>query len=178
MQFRLEKRAEISRSMLYFTPVAAVLLTMIMGAIIFTILGFNGAVAVREIFLTPLTNSLKWQDLAVKSAPLIIIAIGLSIGFRANVWNIGAEGQYIAGGLAATGVALITHQMSGWWLLPLMGVAGILGGMACFFKGQVKRQRNSDHPDADLCGRAIAELFGVWPVEKPNKFWSAANGVV
>ncbi len=130
MQFRLEKRAEISRSMLYFTPVAAVIITMILGAIIFSILGFNGAVAVREIFLTPLTNSLKWQDLAVKSAPLIIIAVGLSIGFRANVWNIGAEGQYIAGGLAATGVALITHQMSGWWLLPLMGVAGILGGMA------------------------------------------------
>ncbi len=130
MQLRLEKRAETSRLMLYLTPVAAVLLTMIVGAIIFTILGFNGAVAVREIFLTPLTNSLKWQDLAVKSAPLIIIGIGLSIGFRANVWNIGAEGQYIAGGLAATGVALITHQMSGWWLLPLMGVAGIIGGMA------------------------------------------------
>ncbi len=130
MQFRLEKRAEVSRPMLYLTPVAAVIITMIVGAVIFSLLGFNGAIAVREIFLTPLTNSLKWQDLAVKSAPLIIIGVGLSIGFRANVWNIGAEGQYIAGGLAATGVALITHQMSGWWLLPLMGIAGILGGMA------------------------------------------------
>ncbi len=130
MQFRFEKRAEPSRIMLYATPVAAVLLTMVLGAIIFTIIGYDGIGAVREIFFTPLTNSLKWQDLAVKAAPLIIIGVGLSIGYRANVWNIGAEGQYIIGGLAATGVALLTQNMSGWWILPLMGIAGIAGGAA------------------------------------------------
>ncbi len=130
MQFRFEKRAEPSRTMLYATPVAAVLLTMVLGAIIFTIIGYDGIGAVREIFFTPLTNSLKWQDLAVKAAPLIIIGVGLSIGYRANVWNIGAEGQYIVGGLAATGVALLTQNMSGWWILPLMGIAGIAGGVA------------------------------------------------
>lgn len=116
--------------MLYATPLFAVLLTMVLGAVVFSLLGYNGLGAVREIFLTPLTNAYKWQDLAVKAAPLIIIAVGLSIGYRANVWNIGAEGQYIVGGLAATGVALVTHDMTGWWILPLMGVAGILGGMA------------------------------------------------
>ena len=130
MQFRFEKRAEPSRAMLYVTPVAAVLLTMVLGAIIFTIIGYDGIGAVREIFFTPLANSLKWQDLAVKAAPLIIIGVGLSIGYRANVWNIGAEGQYIIGGLAATGVALLTQDMSGWWILPLMGIAGIAGGIA------------------------------------------------
>ncbi len=114
-------------------PVGAVFLTMLLGAIIFTILGYDGIGAVREIFLTPIINSLKWQDLAVKAAPLVIIGVGLSIGYRANVWNIGAEGQYIVGGLAATGVALLTHEMSGWYLLPLMGVAGMLGGMAWVF---------------------------------------------
>src|SRR5690606_1314761 len=86
--------------------------------------------AVREIFLTPILNPLKWQDLAVKSAPLIIIAVGLSIGYRANVWNIGAEGQYVLGGLAATGVALLTRDLSGPWILPLMMLAGMAGGMA------------------------------------------------
>ncbi|WDR05038.1 ABC transporter permease [Devosia rhodophyticola] len=130
MQFRLEKRQEPSRFMLYATPVAAVVLTMVLGAIIFTTIGFDGVGAVREIFLTPLINPLKWQDLAVKASPLIIIAVGLSIGYRANVWNIGAEGQYIVGALAGTGVALATWEMTGWWLLPLMIIAGVAGGMA------------------------------------------------
>ncbi len=133
MQFRLEKKLQPSKKMLFATPVLAVFLTMILGAMVFTTLGFDGLSAVREIFLTPIINSLKWQDLAVKAAPLIIIGVGLSIGYRANVWNIGAEGQYIVGGLAATGVALLTHDLSGWWLLPLMGIAGALGGMAWVF---------------------------------------------
>lgn len=128
MQFRLEKRPESSKTMLYATPIVAVLLTMVVGAIIFSLIGFDGIGAVREIFLTPLINSYKWQDLGVKAAPLIIIGTGLSIAYRANVWNIGAEGQYVMGGLAATWVALLTYGMSGWWILPLMVLAGIAGG--------------------------------------------------
>lgn len=130
MPFRLEKRREPSRTMLYLTPVAAVVLTMVVGAIIFSLIGYDGLGAVREIFLTPFTNPYKWQDLGVKAAPLIIIGVGLSIAYRANVWNIGAEGQYIMGGLAATGVALATHGVGGWWTLPLMLVAGVIGGAA------------------------------------------------
>jgi ABC-type uncharacterized transport system permease subunit len=128
MQFRLEKRPEASQFMVYATPVAAVLLTMIVGTVIFSLMGYDGVSAVREIFLTPLTNSYKWQDLGVKAAPLVIIGVGLSIAYRANVWNIGAEGQYVMGGLAATGVALATYSLTGWWILPLMILAGIAGG--------------------------------------------------
>ena len=139
MHFRLEKRREPSRVVLYSAPLIAVLLTMFFGAIIFSAIGYDGVGAVREIFLTPITNSLKWQDLAVKASPLIIIGVGLSIAYRANVWNIGAEGQYIMGGLAATWVALLTHGMGGFWILPAMMVAGFLGGAAyaaipAFFK--------------------------------------------
>ncbi|HWU19244.1 MAG TPA: ABC transporter permease [Devosia sp.] len=129
MQFRLEKRPEPSRLMLYVTPIAAVLLTMVIGAIIFSLIGYDGIGAVREIFLTPLTNAYKWQDLGVKAAPLIIIGVGLSVAYRANVWNIGAEGQYIIGGLAGTWVALATYGMTGPWILPLMILAGVVGGM-------------------------------------------------
>ncbi|HUH76085.1 MAG TPA: ABC transporter permease, partial [Devosia sp.] len=130
MQFRLEKRREPSTFMVYATPVAAVLLTMLVGAIIFSLIGYNGVGAVREIFLTPLTNPYKWQDLGIKAAPLIIIGVGLSIAYRANVWNIGAEGQYIAGAVGATAIALLTWGMTGWWILPLMGLVGIMAGMA------------------------------------------------
>lgn len=129
MQFRLEKRPEPSRLMLYVTPIAAVLLTMVIGAIIFSLIGYDGVGAVREIFLTPLTNAYKWQDLGIKAAPLIIIGVGLSVAYRANVWNIGAEGQYIIGGLAGTWVALATYGMTGPWILPLMILAGVVGGM-------------------------------------------------
>jgi general nucleoside transport system permease protein len=130
MLISLEKRRELSRAMLYLTPVIAVALTMITGAIIFTLIGYDGAAAVWEIFVSPLVDFNRWQDLGVKAAPLIIIATGLSFGFRANVWNIGAEGQYIMGALAGTGVALLTWEMSGPWILPTMCLAGVLGGMA------------------------------------------------
>ncbi|WP_114283773.1 ABC transporter permease subunit [Candidatus Halocynthiibacter alkanivorans] len=129
MLLELEARKEPSRSMLYLTPVIAVLLTMVFGAVIFTLLGYNGLAAVREIFITPAIDIGRWPDLGIKAAPLILIATGLSIGFRANVWNIGAEGQYIFGALAGTGVALLTWDMEGVWILPLMCLAGIVGGM-------------------------------------------------
>ena len=130
MPIRLEPRREPSRVMLYLTPVLAVLLTMLTGGIIFSLIGYDGLGAVREIFILPLTTPGKWPDLGVKAAPLVLIATGLAIGFRANVWNIGAEGQYIAGGLGGTAVALLTWQMQGWWILPAMILAGILAGVA------------------------------------------------
>jgi simple sugar transport system permease protein len=116
--------------MLVLAPIAAVALTMLLGAVIFGLLGFDGLGAVREIFLGPLLTSYKWQDLAVKGTPLIIIAIGLSIAYKANVWNIGAEGQYIVGAIAGTGVALATQSLTGFWILPLMLIAGVVGGAA------------------------------------------------
>jgi ABC-type uncharacterized transport system permease subunit len=130
MQLRLEKRPEASRLLQVLTPVGAVLLTMVLGAIVFTLLGYDGVGAVREIFLAPLVNSYKWQDLAVKAAPLIIIAVGLSISYRANVWNIGAEGQYIVGAICGTGIAILTKDLTGWWIAPLIMLAGAAGGAA------------------------------------------------
>lgn len=129
MQFRLEKRPEPSRLMLYAAPVAAVLLTMVLGAVIFWLMGYNGVGAVTEIFTKPITNPLKWQDLGIKAAPLVVIGVGLSIAYRANVWNIGAEGQYVAGAMAGTAVALLTMGLEGPWILPAMVLAGVLGGM-------------------------------------------------
>jgi general nucleoside transport system permease protein len=130
MLFELEKRKEPSHSMVYLTPLIAVVLTMVVGALVFSVLGYNGPGAVWEIFIAPLVDPGSWQDLGLKAAPLIMIAVGLSIGFRANVWNIGAEGQYVIGGLAGTGIALATWHLEGWWILPLMCIAGAVAGMA------------------------------------------------
>ena len=130
MRLRLEKRQEPSRLMVVVTPIAAVLLTMLIGVIVFDAIGINGQKAVVDIFLTPLLASYKWQDVAVKAAPLIIIALGLSIGNRANVWNIGAEGQYIIGALCAAGVGIAAGGAGGPVIVTLMVLAGVVGGAA------------------------------------------------
>lgn len=129
MALAFEPRREPSRAMMLAAPVIAVVATLVAGAIVFTLLGHDGLKAVYQIFVVPLFNPYRWQDLLVKAAPLAIIATGLAIGFRANIWNIGAEGQYILGGLAGTGVALLTLDLQGIWILPVMIAAGILGGM-------------------------------------------------
>ncbi len=124
------RRREPSTLMLWLSPLIAIGLTMLLGMIVFTAMGYDGFHAVESIFVTPFVEPQRWPDLGVKAAPLVMIALGLAIGFRANVWNIGAEGQYIMGAIAGTGVALATHEMTGWWILPAMAVAGVLGGMA------------------------------------------------
>jgi len=80
MRIRLEKRLTPSRFMQIATPAASVLLTMALGAIIFQLIGFDGPRAIYETFITPVVASYKWQDVATKAAPLIIIALGLSLG--------------------------------------------------------------------------------------------------
>ena len=124
------RRREPSTLMLLASPLIAIGLTMLTGMIVFTAIGYDGFHAVESIFLTPFLEPQRWGDIGVKGAPLVMIALGLAIGFRANVWNIGAEGQYVMGAIAGTGVALLTYDMTGWWILPAMVLAGILGGMA------------------------------------------------
>lgn len=128
MRIKLEKRPEPSRLMLVVTPIASVLATMIIGVIVFDAIGVNGLQAVIDIFLTPLLASYKWQDVAVKAAPLIIIALGLSLGNRAQVWNIGAEGQYIIGALCAAGIGIAAGTAGGAPVMIAMIIAGIVGG--------------------------------------------------
>ena len=91
--------------------------------------------AIRLIFFDPIFSeqfgSYSRPQLLIKSAPLILIAVGLAIGFRAGIWNIGAEGQYIIGALCGAGVALAFYPVEGWYIFPLMVIAGRLGRLPC-----------------------------------------------
>ncbi|MFA5949962.1 MAG: ABC transporter permease [Hyphomicrobium sp.] len=127
---KLIPRKEPSQAMIYATPFIAVVLTLIAGFALFTILGKDPVRAMWLIFMKPLTSSNSLAELLVKSTPLILIAVGLAIGFRAGVWNIGAEGQFTIGAIAGGSVALAFYPDGGIWLLPLMSVAGAAGGMA------------------------------------------------
>ncbi|RZO41073.1 MAG: ABC transporter permease [Rhodobacteraceae bacterium] len=129
---RLEKRLEPSRVMTAVTPMIAVILTMIVGGIMFALLGKPPFEAIRIIFWDPLFDpnfaSYSRPQLLVKAGPLILIAIGLSLGFRAGIWNIGAEGQYIMGAIFGAGVGLAFYPIESWVIFPLMVLAGGFGG--------------------------------------------------
>ncbi|SMX31276.1 ABC transporter permease [Actibacterium lipolyticum] len=131
---RLEKRPTPSRFWMAATPLLAVALTMIAGGLLFAALGKDPFEAIRTIFWDPLFNeqfaSYSRPQLLVKAGPLILIAIGLSLGFRAGIWNIGAEGQYIIGALCGAGVGLAFYPAEAWYIFPLMVIAGALGGWA------------------------------------------------
>ena len=114
--------------MRYASPLIAVALTLIGGIIVFAALGKNPVEGFRVFFVNPLKDAYAISELLLKATPLMLIATGLAIGFRANVWNIGAEGQFVIGAAAASGVALALFNQQVWWLLPAMIVAGALGG--------------------------------------------------
>src|SRR6056297_16757 len=89
---------------------------------------------IRIIFWDPLFDerfgAYSRPQLLVKAAPLILIAVGLSLGFRAGIWNIGAEGQYIIGALTGAGIGLAFYPLEAWYIFPLMVMGGAFGGWA------------------------------------------------
>jgi len=113
------------------TPILAVVATMIAGAIMFAILGKDSFEAIKTIFWEPIFGEFAFYyrpQLLVKGAPLILIAIGLSLGFRAGIWNIGAEGQYIMGAIFGAGAGLAFYPSESALIFPFMVLAGAFGG--------------------------------------------------
>jgi len=106
---------------------------MVAGGLLFAILGKDPLAAIRTIFWDPLFGEFAFfyrPQLLIKGAPLILIAIGLSLGFRAGIWNIGAEGQYIIGALVGAGIGLAFYPLEAWYIFPLMVLGGAFGGWA------------------------------------------------
>jgi simple sugar transport system permease protein len=129
---RFEKRLAPSRTTTILTPIIAVILTMIAGGIMFAALGKDPFEAIHIIFWDPLFDenfaSYSRPQLLVKAGPLILIAIGLSVGFKAGIWNIGAEGQYIMGAIFGAAAALAVYPAESSFIFPTMIIAGAFGG--------------------------------------------------
>ena len=128
---RLEKRPSPSRMWTVLSPVVAVVLTMFAGGVLFALLDVNPFVGIRTIFWDPIFGEFAFYyrgQLLVKAGPLILIAIGLSLGFRANVWNRGAEGQYIMGAIFGAAAGLAFYPTESFLLYPFMVLFGALGG--------------------------------------------------
>src|SRR5262244_2097844 len=129
MRLVLERRAERSAAVAVASPLIAIALTLVTMAILFAALGKNPVTALSVYFVEPLTDGYSLIELTVKATPLVMIAIGLSLCYLANVWNIGAEGQFLIGAVAGSWLAVKTHGTdAGPWVLPAMLALGALGG--------------------------------------------------
>jgi ABC-type uncharacterized transport system permease subunit len=129
MRLELVRRPHPSTAMTMLSPLIAVALTVITGFVIFTAFGVDPFEALYVFFVEPLTAGWSLEELVIKATPIILVAIGLSICFLSNTWNIGAEGQLIFGAIFGSIPPIFFPDWHGPLVLPLMLVMGILGGM-------------------------------------------------
>ncbi len=129
MHIALERRAERSATIAIASPLIAIALTLVTMAVLFAILGKNPITALDVYFLEPLSDLHSLSEIVVKATPLVMIAVGLALCYIANVWNIGAEGQFLIGAVCGSWIAVKTQGTdAGAWVLPAMLVAGAVGG--------------------------------------------------
>ncbi len=171
---RLEARAQPAKHMVYLSPLLALSLMLLFGLLVFSVLGKDPLQAFQAFFIAPLDDWYGWGELLIKASPLALIALGLSVGFRANIWNIGAEGQLTLGAIAAGGVALWLHDSESVWVLPLMFVAGALGGMAwAAIPAVLKNRFNASEILVSLMLVYVATLLLSWLIHGP---WRDPDG--
>ncbi|MDP3709957.1 MAG: ABC transporter permease [Polaromonas sp.] len=127
---QLEARPQASSFWTLASPILALLITVVVGVGLFVALGKDPVKGLQVFFWEPIRTPYALGELMVKATPLLIIALGLAVCFRSNVWNIGAEGQFVMGAVAAGGVALLADKNTGQWIVPVILLAGVMGGMA------------------------------------------------
>jgi simple sugar transport system permease protein len=127
---KLEPRPEPSRFWSVASPLLALVFTVIIGVLLFLALGKDPVRGLQVFFWEPIKSGYALGELTVKATPLLIIALGLAVCFRSNVWNIGAEGQFVIGAVVAGGVALLAGKDTSRWIVLAIVLAGIAGGMA------------------------------------------------
>lgn len=125
---KLQPRGERSQAMALLSPILAGLLTLISGAILFAVLGHDPIQALHTILIKPVSDLYGVSELCIKATPILLCAIGLAVVYRAQVWNIGAEGQLLMGALTGSYAALQLMDFDSYWVLPVILVAGMAGG--------------------------------------------------
>ncbi|HVZ51897.1 MAG TPA: ABC transporter permease [Pseudolabrys sp.] len=129
MPLVLERRAERSKLIAIASPLIAIALTLITISILFALIGKNPAQALYVYFIEPLIDPYSLSEIVVKATPLVMIGVGLSLCYLANVWNIGAEGQFLVGAVAGSWIAVVTNGThAGPWVLPAMLLLGAAAG--------------------------------------------------
>ena len=164
----LEKRAAPSRKWAWASPLLAIALALIAGAVMFAILGRDPARALYVYFIEPLTSAWSLEELVVKAAPLVLIGSGLALAYRANVWNIGAEGQLVMGAVAGSIIPILLPGWNDPLALLAMLVLGAAGGAAWgYIPALLKNRFNTNEILTSLMLVYVAQLFLDWLVRGP-----------
>lgn len=168
MRLELVKRPQRSALFSVLSPFIAFALTMAAGAVMFALLGINPVAAFRIYFISPVTQMWQLHELAIKAAPLILIAVGLAVCYRANIWNIGAEGQFIMGAVAGSVLPVVYPSFESPLLLPLMLLMGMAGGaIYAGIPALLKTRFNTNEILTSLMLVYVAQLFLDWIVRSP-----------
>jgi simple sugar transport system permease protein len=163
-------RPQASSTMRFASPLLAAALTVVGGFIVFWLLGRDPWTGLQVFFIKPLTTWYGVTEWLLKATPLALIALGLAVGFRANIWNIGAEGQFVLGAIGATGVALYLPASSHWIMLPAMVAAGAVFGMLwAAIPAWLKTRFNANEILVSLMLVYVAKLLVTWFVFGPWK---------
>ncbi len=171
---RLEVRPVPSTPMAVLSPLLALAFTVLAGSVLFAALG-REPVRVLGLFLVEPFNGVRaLSELGLKATPLILCALGLALCYRSNIWNIGAEGQFLFGAMAGGGLALWVTvrglEVHPWTFFPFLILAGALGGAAWAGVVAFLRDRfNANEILVSLMLVYIASLFLDWLVFGPWK---------
>lgn len=166
----LEPRPQPNRFMRFGAPLMALALTVAVSSLLFLAIGINPITTLKAFFIEPLSTANGISEWLLKASPLTLIALGLTIGFRANVWNIGAEGMFTMGAIAAAWLALEYGDAPHVWLLPAMIVVGALGGMAwALIPAVLKVRANASEILVSLMLNYVAALILSYLVNGPMR---------
>ena len=167
---RLEARPQPSQAMALASPLLALAVTVVLGVALFMLLGKDPVKGLSVFFYEPVKNAYAWSEIAIKATPLALIALGLAVCYRSNVWNIGAEGQFVVGAVAAGGVAMLAGPDTPRAIVFVILAAGVLGGMAWAGLVALLRDRfNASEILVSLMLVYVAELLLAYLVYGPWK---------
>ncbi|MBC7313765.1 MAG: ABC transporter permease [Rhizobium sp.] len=165
MRIELERRPAMSGFFAVVSPLVALALTVFFGGIMFALLGKDPVDALYSFFIEPLLEVWSLHELAIKAAPLILIGVGLSVAYRSNNWNIGAEGQFTIGAIAGSFLPVVFYEWHSPLLLPLMLIMGMVGGaLYAAIPALLKTRFNTNEILTSLMLVYIAQLFLDWLV--------------
>ncbi|MCJ8518249.1 simple sugar transport system permease protein [Pseudorhizobium tarimense] len=168
MRIELQRRSQSSRLFSFVSPLLALVLTLFFGGIMFWMLGKQPLDALYSFFVEPLLEVWSLHELAVKAAPLILIGVGLSICYRSNNWNIGAEGQFTIGAITGSILPVLYPEWHSPMILPLMLVMGMVGGaLYAGIPALLKTRFNTNEILTSLMLVYIAQLYLDWLVRGP-----------
>jgi simple sugar transport system permease protein len=181
--FRLVKRKPLPGWAKILIPIAAIIVTLILSAIPILIAGGHLWKSYYYLFYGALGTRFNFLETFVKASPLLMTGLAVAFAFRAKFWNIGAEGQLLAGALTATALGVSLGGVPKPLVLPIVILAGFLaGGIWASIPALLKTKLKVDDVVSTLLLNYVmihvmgALLFG--PLQQPGSSWPRSTAIV